>query len=188
MLCARSTCCSISLLALSFLTAALFPGCSSTVRFSNKPLVNRENKSPVEKSPLEKIDGKTIAGTDVEPTQLTSVLNSFMGTPYHWGGMSHAGIDCSGLVCCVFRELGDLALPHDARLMHKLGHKISLADARPGDLLFFHTKFWSGINHVGVYVGNGRFVHASTKLGVIESRMDDGYYRSRFVEARRLNK
>jgi probable lipoprotein NlpC len=142
----------------------------------------------MEKSAPEQHERKTVLDTEMDPSRLTSILNSFLGTPYHWGGMTHAGIDCSGLVCCVFRELGHVALPHDARRMHRLGRKIPLAQAHPGDLLFFSTGFWSGINHVGVYTGNGRFVHASTRLGVIESGIDDDYYRSRFVEARRLLK
>ena len=178
----------ITMLAWSVFAAILFFSCSSTVRFSSNPPHPREKKTSLENTTPEQHERKTVLDTEIGPSRLASVLNSFMGTPYHWGGMSHAGIDCSGLVCCVFRELGDVALPHDARLMHKLGRKISLAQARPGDLLFFSTKFWSGINHVGVYTGNGRFIHASTRLGVIESGMDDGYYRSRFVEARRLFK
>jgi lipoprotein Spr len=145
-----------------------------------------EKKAPRKTIGPENDDRKAITGADVEPSRLDSILTNYMGTPYHWGGMSRAGIDCSGLVCCVFRELGGAMLPHDARLMHKLGHKIPLAEARLGDLLFFSTGFWSGINHVGVCVGNGRFVHASTKLGVIESDINDNYYKSRFVQARRL--
>jgi cell wall-associated NlpC family hydrolase len=177
---------SIAALGLSVFGIMYFFSCSSAIRFSNRTETRHEKKMPLDTADRERGRREPTADTAIEPVRLASVLNSFLGTPYRWGGMSHAGIDCSGLVCCVFREIGGFALPHDARLMHKLGRKISLAEARPGDLLFFSTKFWSGINHVGVYVGNGRFVHASTKLGVIESGIDDGYYRSRFVEARRL--
>lgn len=167
-------------LTLSFLVFYLCTGCSSTVRFSSKPSTGCEKKQQPDKAAPEVKTGPVVV-TD----EIARQCRSFLGTPYHHGGASEAGVDCSGLVCLVFKKVGKVALPHSSKKLHTLGRKISLAEARPGDLLFFSTGFWPGINHVGVYVGNGRFVHASTKLGVIESSMDDDYYRYRFVEARR---
>lgn len=178
----------VTLLALLVFSAMLLSSCTSTVRFSSKSPPTRDKRATADIKTPDNPDSGALPDTEPVPTKLTSVLTSFLGTPYRWGGTTRAGIDCSGLVCTIFRELGDVALPHDARLMHKLGRKISLAKVRPGDLIFFSTGYWRGVNHVGIYTGNGRFVHASTKLGVIESSMDDGYYRSRFVEARRLIK
>lgn len=173
----------VAAIALPVLFFSLFDGCSSTVRFSSRPPVKRdEKKQPEAPSPVLKTS-PAVATDDV-----TRECRSFLGTPYRFGGMSEAGVDCSGLVHLVFKKAGEVVLPHSSKKLRTLGRKISLAQARPGDLLFFRTGYMGGVNHVGVYIGNGRFIHASTKLGVIESGMDDDYYRRRFVEARRLIK
>jgi cell wall-associated NlpC family hydrolase len=100
--------------------------------------------------------------------------------------MSKKGIDCSGLVCLVFRDAGIPGLPHSTKALVHRGKVVSLAQVKPGDLLFFHTGFFRTIDHVGICIGDNRFIHASIQLGVIESSMDDNYYRSRFSQARRL--
>lgn len=184
---------SFVILSLSLLLPVLWGGCASTVRYSSAPAVapaadpEKQRTGPAVPGP-ESIDKTEDAVAEIPENEIARKANSFLGTPYHYGGTTRAGLDCSGLVCLVFRQAGDMVLPHSSKKLHKLGRKISLAQARPGDLLFFSTGIWSGIDHVGVYVGNGRFIHASTKLGVTESSLDDTYYRSRFVEARRLLK
>lgn len=77
-----------------------------------------------------------------------------LGVPYSWGGASPAGFDCSGLVMWVYGRLG-ISLPHNAAALYGVGHPVSRSALRPGDLLFF-----SGLGHVGLYVGHGRMVHA----------------------------
>jgi cell wall-associated NlpC family hydrolase len=167
----------------SLLVLLLCAGCSSTVRFSSTPSKSRGQKQlPTTPPPEAKIN------PGIATDNVTRECRSFLGTPYHYGGVSEAGLDCSGLVCLVFKKAGEIVLPHSSKKLRTLGRKISLAQARPGDLLFFKAGYLGGVNHVGVYIGNGRFIHASTKLGVIESGMDDEYYRSRFVEVRRLIK
>ena len=176
----------------SLLIIAVCVGCTSTVRFSSKlhhvSSVKHRKKSKT--AATEKRDGRQPPPVDtVQPDSgLIGRCRAFLGTPYRWGGMSNAGVDCSGLVCLVYKQAEGMVLPRDTKNQHKLGRKISLANAQPGDLLFFSTGFWPGISHVGIYTGNGRFIHASTKRGVIESSIDDDYYRARFVEARRLFK
>ena len=78
----------------------------------------------------------------------------FVGVPYRWGGSGPGGFDCSGLVRYVYRQFG-VELPHSSYADFNLGRKVSRAGLRPGDLVFFH-----GLGHVGMYVGNGRFIHA----------------------------
>jgi cell wall-associated NlpC family hydrolase len=120
-----------------------------------------------------------------DTVRLHRLIDSYLGTPYRFGGMSKAGIDCSGLVDQIFREYADMALPRSSRDMLTLGRRVTLREARLGDLFLFRNKLIFA-DHVGVCIGNGRFIHASVKHGVIESTIDDDYYRSRFIEARRI--
>jgi lipoprotein Spr/probable lipoprotein NlpC len=122
----------------------------------------------------------------VEPDRLKKIFNSYLGTPYQWGGMSKKGVDCSGLVCLVFRELYTITLPRSAVDMVNLGSAVQPAETRAGDLVFFRWGFFGTVDHVGICTGEGRFVHASSKHGVIESSLNDEYYGSHLIAARRL--
>ena len=110
-----------------------------------------------------------------------------LGTDYHWGGASPAtGYDCSGLVAHVFRQAWGLRLPHNARAQSEFGTPVSLAELRPGDLVFFNTEH-RAFSHVGIYLGNGRFVHAPrTGEEVKVERLHIHYWLRRFDGARRL--
>jgi peptidoglycan DL-endopeptidase CwlO len=77
-----------------------------------------------------------------------------LGVPYVYGGASPGGFDCSGLVMWVYGRLG-IALPHNAAALYSTGRPVSASQMRPGDLVFFH-----GLGHVGIYIGNGRMIHA----------------------------
>ncbi len=77
-----------------------------------------------------------------------------LGVPYVWGGSSPAGFDCSGLVSWIYGRLG-ISLPHNAAAMYGVGHPVPVSAMRPGDLVFF-----SGLGHVGLYIGHGRMIHA----------------------------
>ena len=83
-----------------------------------------------------------------------TVARRFLGVPYRYGGASPSGFDCSGLVSYVYGRLG-VALPHNAAALYGVGRPVPLARLRPGDLVFF-----SGLGHVGLAVGRGRFIHA----------------------------
>jgi cell wall-associated NlpC family hydrolase len=103
----------------------------------------------------------------------------FIGTPFVWGGSSPSGFDCSGFVQHVFATM-DVELPRTADYQFADGRHISGA-LQPGDLVFFHT-YAPGASHVGIYLGDGRFVHASRPF-VHVSRLSDPYYASRYVGA-----
>lgn len=118
--------------------------------------------------------------------RLIEEVNAFMGVPYRWGGNDHRGMDCSGFVSTVYLNVTGLKLPRKARSMFKYGHRIGEGDLRMGDLVFFERIENDGISHVGIYLRKYEFVHASTSSGVSTSTLDDDYYRSRFVGARRI--
>jgi cell wall-associated NlpC family hydrolase len=108
------------------------------------------------------------------------------GTRYRWGGASRGGFDCSGFTRYLFARYAGITLPHSARAQAKLGKKISRDELKPGDLLFFRT-YRRGISHVGLYIGDNKFVHAAnTRRRVRVDSLDTAYYRNRFVTARRL--
>jgi len=105
----------------------------------------------------------------------------YLGSPYRWSGIGQGGFDCSGFVFRVFSALG-MSLPHSSSAQYAAGTAVPAA--LPGDLVFFHT-YTSGPSHVGIYLGAGRFIHASVSRGVIVSSMNEPYYRSRYLGARR---
>ncbi len=109
-----------------------------------------------------------------------------LGRPYRYGGAAPAsGFDCSGLVYYSFRQAG-VTLPHSTDQQRSISRPIRASDLRRGDLLFFDLEGKKN-SHVGIYLGNGRFVHApSTGKTVRRDRLDSPYWRKHFSEARRL--
>lgn len=126
-----------------------------------------------------------------EPTgRIQALLQRAMGllgTPYRWGGTSpDSGFDCSGLVNYVFRTTLGIELPRVSREMASNGEKVERAALTAGDLVFFGRR-GSRVDHVGIYVGNGQFVHAPrTGRDVTVSSLDTGYWANRFLQARRV--
>ena len=114
---------------------------------------------------------------------LTKTALRYLGVPYVWGGESASGVDCSGFVQAVFRRNG-ITLPRTADAQFEVGHRVSENGLKPGDLVFFQT-YAEGASHVGIYLGSGRFVHASSSNGVRVDSLSESYYASRFIGARR---
>lgn len=113
---------------------------------------------------------------------------SMLGTPYKFGGNNpDKGVDCSGFVKHVYKEGAGVSLPRSARDMSKQGEQVAKGELQPGDLVFFNTRKRPN-SHVGIYKGDGEFVHASSSHSkeVMVSRMDQKYWASRFNGARRV--
>lgn len=124
-------------------------------------------------------------------TRIQTVLQralALLGTPYRWGGTGTDGFDCSGLVGYVFRNALGVELPRVSRDLAKSGELVSdRAMLSPGDLVFFARRARGEVDHVGIYVGDGRFVHAPrTGKNVEVSSLDNAYWSDRFVQARRV--
>jgi cell wall-associated NlpC family hydrolase len=126
------------------------------------------------------------AGSAMQDVLMSALALS--GTPYKFGGNSpDTGFDCSGFVRYVFSQAANLTLPHGARAISQLGRSIPVDQLQPGDLVFFNTLKQT-FSHVGIYLGNGRFIHApSSGGGVHIVSMDDAYWAKRFNGARRLD-
>ena len=117
---------------------------------------------------------------------LSEHQQEWQGTRFRIGGNSKSGVDCSGFMQITFRDLFGIDLPRMTVDQAKEGTKISKSELRTGDLVFFNTGRGPNGKHVGVYVKNGQFLHASTKGGVIYSDMDSPYWTKTFWQARRL--
>ena len=110
-----------------------------------------------------------------------------LGVNYKFGGNSpETGLDCSGLVRYVFQEVTGVSLPRTAKEMSGLGSKVTIADLKPGDLVFFNTRRFA-FSHVGIYLGDNRFVHAPRRgREVTVASLDQAYWQKHFNGARRL--
>ena len=111
----------------------------------------------------------------------------FLGVPYQRGGTSSNGFDCSGFVRAIYENTLGLVLPHNAKAQAAATQKIDQAELQPGDLVFFNT-LRKAFSHVGIYVGEGKFIHSPRAGGEVRiENMSDSYWRNRFNGARRVN-
>ncbi len=113
---------------------------------------------------------------------------SLVGSPYRLGGTApETGLDCSGFVDYVFRQTTGLTLPHDSQAISAATQPLDVSDLQPGDLVFFNTGDHA-FSHVGIYLGEDRFVHASSSRtgSIMISRLTDRYWHERFDGARRV--
>jgi cell wall-associated NlpC family hydrolase len=117
--------------------------------------------------------------------KLYSVVDSYLGTPYRFGGDSVRGIDCSAFTRRVYRGQG-VELPRNSREQARIGISIAYSSVRTGDLIFFDTSINGDISHVGVYLGSNTFAHSSSSKGVIKSSIKEKYYVKRFVKGGRV--
>lgn len=133
------------------------------------------------------------AGTDASAAKpgsgVQTVLKralALLGTPYRWGGTGTNGFDCSGLVGYVFKTALGVELPRVSRDMANTGQRVDRASLTAGDIVFFGVH-GRRVDHVGIYVGNGQFLHAPrTGKDVMVSSLDQGYWSGKFMEARRV--
>lgn len=118
---------------------------------------------------------------------LTSYARSLTGVPYKYGGSSpDTGFDCSGYVSHVFKRSLGISLPRKAQQISRQGQAVKLAQLREGDLVFFDTKNQS-FSHVGIFLGNDRFIHAPSSGGSVRiENMGLDYWRKRYDGARRI--
>ncbi|MGU7816199.1 C40 family peptidase [Burkholderia sp. AW49-1] len=112
---------------------------------------------------------------------------NMIGVRYRWGGNSpDSGLDCSGFVRYVFQDTLGMSLPRRAEEMSRVGEKVSMSNLKPGDLVFFNTMRRT-FSHVGIYIGDNKFVHSpSTGSTVRVDDLDNGYWEKRFTGARRI--
>lgn len=137
---------------------------------------------------LSSINAQTLRLPTAEMQEMLDTALSYLGVPYRFGGMSpRTGFDCSGLVNYVFRQAFGLSLPRSAREIARTGVAVARGELKPGDLVFFNTRGFSN-SHVGIYIGDSKFVHAPNSRGRVRiDDMDNTYYRTRYNGARRIS-
>ncbi len=142
-----------------------------------------ENASPL----LVKYASLLNTETDqIQNMELLESVDEWYGTPYLYGGATKNGIDCSAFVQAVYTAAYAISVPRTAREQYRASRIISAIDLKEGDLLFFNTT--GGISHVGIYLCNNKFVHASSSQGVVISDIFDNYYLKRYIGAGRIEK
>jgi len=147
----------------------------------------KQNKKNSEQKIVTEPD-KTYSGFEVVWTGLKKTAISYLGTPYVWGGMTHAGIDCSGFTHNTFVE-NRINIPRVSRDQWTTGKQIPFAQVKNGDLIFFDTRGTGGISHVGMVIsseGKTSFIHASCSRGVTIDSMDKQYFMMRYKGVRRV--
>lgn len=166
---------------------------------SKSPLFFRGGKSTGTEPSAEALNGGSSSNTgssntgsestgSVTGNQIVSKAKQYLGVPYKWGGTTPSGFDCSGFVYYVLRSLG-INASRTLVTMYSQGTKVAKSDLQPGDIVFFQNTYKSGISHVGIYVGDGQFIH-SPSSGKVVSYADlySNYYVSHYYGAVRFTK
>lgn len=138
-------------------------------------------------TPLYRADHNGHSSSGIERDKLVEIARSMIGTPYRYGGESpEEGFDCSGLVQYTYQRAG-YELPRTTGQQYRHVQPIPSRFLRPGDLVFFNSKFDRFVSHVGIYLGNNRFIHApSSGKSVSVANLRDPYWRRHFASAGRL--
>lgn len=152
-----------------------------------KPAMQINTGMSVGDATLEQFRYAILLNTEVEylsNKSLYQLIHAWWGTPYKIGGLTQRGVDCSALVQTLMAGAYDIALPRTAKEQKQMAQTISRGELREGDLVFFNTR--GGVSHVGIYLHNNKFVHASTSGGVTISDLDEAYWAKRYLGAGRV--
>ena len=159
--------------------ALLWQGCGSV---TSAPRYTGAPRSPI----IAELEKRRHA----DEWRLLLVVDRYLGVPYKWGGTTRRGMDCSAFARAIFRETYGVELPRTSKQMYKLGTQIVERSAlRPGDLVFFRDTYSGpGVSHVGIYIGDGRFAHASSSQGGAITGLDAPYFDRRYAGGRRVRR
>jgi len=146
-----------------------------------------ESKRPSWIAPAQAAASQVAASAWSSAEDLGTFALGLVGVRYRYGGVDpDQGLDCSGLIQYVFEQVTGVTLPRTSRELAKIGDRIALGDLAPGDLVFFNTRRFA-FSHVGLYLGDNRFIHAPSRgRDVVVASLADNYWKKSFDGARRL--
>ncbi len=147
------------------------------------------HKTSVEAASAVQLKYAVLLNTEVEALPdkiLLENVDEWYGVRYRTGGNTHSGVDCSGFTVAIYAAVYGITLPRVSREQYRTSRKISTTELQEGDLVFFNTR-GSGVSHVGIYLGNNHFIHASVSRGVMVNSLFEPYYLQRFVGAGRID-
>lgn len=167
-------------------------GGSKSVKPAEAPVVVKNVLMDTKAAAIEKLNGLQIKyammiNVDLESLKNLSLLNfidEWFGTRYKYGGNTKRGIDCSALTGGLLMAVYGFGVPRTARQQYQASEKIKREDLKEGDLVFFNTT--GGVSHVGLYLDNDYFVHASSSQGVTITSLNDPYFAKRYIGAGRI--
>jgi lipoprotein Spr len=126
-----------------------------------------------------------VSEVDFKNKKLQRFVSDWFGTPYQFGGSSKKGVDCSGFINQLYAQVYNIQVPRNTAALSNESRKINPSKLKEGDLVFFNIS-GKKVSHVGVYIQNDKFVHASTKVGVTISSLQNPYYKKHFAKAARI--
>ncbi|MFV0437347.1 MAG: C40 family peptidase [Desulfopila sp.] len=142
---------------------------------------------PATSSATERPYGSPLTSFGFTDKQFENKVKEYLDIPYKLGGTSKKGMDCSGFSQTVYSKLFGIKLPHNSVQQFRLSalRKIDPTQLQPGDLIFFANKKKKRVNHVGVYISDRKFIHASLSRGITVSSLDNAYWKKRFAGSKR---
>ena len=152
---------------------SLTPGCTVPAKMSSESIAKPVKLVPVQPNESIKLQKALLAH-----------YQSWKGAPYRYGGLSRRGIDCSGFVYLTYRNVLGIKLPRSTKLLSRSGRVTAKRDLTTGDLLIFNTA--PKTLHVGIYIGDNRFMHASKSRGVMLSELSNPYWTDRYWKSIRI--
>ncbi len=161
---------------------------SQEVKKEQKKKTTKVDTTNVERIKIEKSDFRKEKNEAIEPldqSRMMREISKYMGVPYVSGGASSQGMDCSGYTMMVYKNAMNIELPRSSAEQYKMGRAVGQSELKFGDLVFFNTT-GEPASHVGIYIGDDLFAHASVSLGVTISSLQSSYYSKRYTGARRI--
>ncbi len=150
-------------------------------------VVKKEKRKPGKAGKDESFASKDMEKLIISQRSIDGLIEKYWGVPYKYGATGPNSFDCSGFVKQIYQEAYKLSLPRSSSDQFRSGDYVKRRDLIYGDLVFFCNSK-KKINHVGIYIGNNRFAHASTSAGVTISNLANGYYAKRYAGAKRFLK